>query len=71
MRLALTADTFVEWLALRLRLVPTPAAEAWGGMAVSGVLIARGRGSLSGRGKWWLLAGLAVPAGFVVALRYL
>jgi hypothetical protein len=39
MRLAVKADTFVEWLALRLRLVPTPAADAWGGMALSSVLI--------------------------------
>lgn len=39
MRLAVKADTLVEWLALRLRLVPTPAADAWGGMALSSVLI--------------------------------
>jgi hypothetical protein len=40
-------------------------------MAISGLFIARGRTSLSGRGKWWVLAGLAVPAAFVVVLRYL
>src|SRR5262245_26864090 len=39
MRLDLRADTVVEWLALRLGLVPEPAAQAWGGMALSGVLI--------------------------------
>ncbi len=37
-RLALRADGIGEWLALRLGLVPTPAAEAWGGMALSAVL---------------------------------
>ncbi len=40
-------------------------------MAGSGVLIARGRRSLTRRGKWWVMAGIAVPAAFVVVLRYL
>jgi 2-polyprenyl-3-methyl-5-hydroxy-6-metoxy-1,4-benzoquinol methylase len=39
MRLAVRADTLVERVALWLRLVPTPAAEAWGGMALSSVVI--------------------------------
>ena len=38
-RLSLRGANPVEWLALRLGLVPVPAAEAWGGMAVSGVLV--------------------------------
>ena len=29
-----------EWLALRAGVVPGAAAEAWGGMALSGILIA-------------------------------
>jgi SAM-dependent methyltransferase len=40
MRLSLRAGSVLEWLALRAGLVPTPAAEAWGGMALSGVLVA-------------------------------
>jgi SAM-dependent methyltransferase len=40
MRLSLRPDGVWEWLALRLRLVPVPAAQAWGGMALSGVLVA-------------------------------
>jgi hypothetical protein len=39
-------------------------------MAVSGVLIPRGKQSLAGRGKWWVMAGIAVPAAFVIALRH-
>jgi SAM-dependent methyltransferase len=39
MRLDLRAETVLEWLAIRLGLVPEPAAQAWGGMALSGVLI--------------------------------
>ena len=38
MRLALRGDTWVESLALRLGLVPRPAAEAWGGVALTAVL---------------------------------
>ncbi|MGH3170838.1 MAG: methyltransferase [Trebonia sp.] len=40
MRLALRGDNPAEWLALRAGVVPTAAAEAWGGMALSGVLAA-------------------------------
>jgi SAM-dependent methyltransferase len=36
-------------LALRLGLVPTPAAEAWGGMATSGVLVAAVRTGITAR----------------------
>jgi hypothetical protein len=57
MRLALTSDHLVEWLALRLGLVPTPAAEAWAGMACSGVLVAATRLGLTAR-----LAGTPVTA---------
>jgi len=39
-RLALRGGNVVEWLALRAGLVPRPAAEAWGGMALAGVLVA-------------------------------
>jgi cyclopropane fatty-acyl-phospholipid synthase-like methyltransferase len=39
-RLALRAANPVEWLALRVGLVPVAAAEAWGGMALSGALVA-------------------------------
>ena len=40
MRLSLRGANPAEWLALRAGLVPVAAAEAWGGMALSGVLIA-------------------------------
>lgn len=40
MRLALRGGNPVERLALRANLVPAPAAEAWGGVAASGVLVA-------------------------------
>jgi 2-polyprenyl-3-methyl-5-hydroxy-6-metoxy-1,4-benzoquinol methylase len=33
----------LEWLALRANLAPVPAAESWGGMAVSSVLVAAAR----------------------------
>ncbi len=49
MRLSLRADSVLEWLALRGRLVPSPAAEAWGGMALAGVLIAAVRVGLTDR----------------------
>jgi SAM-dependent methyltransferase len=45
----LRADTVLEWLALRARLVPAPAAEAWGGMALAGVLVAAVRVGLTDR----------------------
>jgi SAM-dependent methyltransferase len=49
MRLGLRSDNIVEWLALRAGLVPTPAAEVWGGMALSGVLIAATQSGLTAR----------------------
>jgi hypothetical protein len=39
-------------------------------MAVTGLFVLKGRKGLAGRGKWFLLAGLALPLVFVV-LRYL
>jgi uncharacterized protein len=38
-------------------------------LAVTGIFILRGRQGLGGRGKWFLLAGLAVPVIFLIALR--
>jgi len=48
-RLSLRAGDPVEWLALRAGAVPAAAAEAWGGMALSGVLIAAVRTGLIAR----------------------
>jgi hypothetical protein len=48
-RLSLRSGNVLEWLALRLGLVPTPAAEAWGGQAVAGVLVAAVRLGVTGR----------------------
>lgn len=39
----------VEWLALRAGVVPNPAAEAWGGMGLSGILVAAVRTGLTAR----------------------
>jgi ubiquinone/menaquinone biosynthesis C-methylase UbiE len=49
MRLGLRGGSPAEWLALRAGLVPTPAAEAWGGMATSGVLVAAVRTGITAR----------------------
>jgi 2-polyprenyl-3-methyl-5-hydroxy-6-metoxy-1,4-benzoquinol methylase len=49
MRLSLSGANPLEWLALRAGVVPTPAAEAWGGMGVSGMLIAAVRTGLAAR----------------------
>jgi len=49
MRLSLRGANPAEWLALRAGLVPTAAAEAWAGMALSGVLIAAVRSGLTAR----------------------
>lgn len=38
-------------------------------LAIGGVLIPRGKKSLAGHGKYWVLLGLAVPVGFLLALR--
>jgi SAM-dependent methyltransferase len=48
-RLALKGANPAEWLALRLGLVPAAAAEAWGGMAASGILIAAVRTGITAR----------------------
>jgi SAM-dependent methyltransferase len=48
-RLSLRAESVLEWLALRGRLVPSPAAEVWGGMALAGVLSAAARVGLIDR----------------------
>jgi SAM-dependent methyltransferase len=58
MRLALRGANPVEWLALRAGLVPTAAADAWGGMALSGVVIAAVRSGVTSR----LAAGEATAA---------
>ena len=49
MRLALRGANPAEWLALRARLVPVAAAEAWGGMALSGALVAAVRTGITAR----------------------
>jgi SAM-dependent methyltransferase len=49
MRLALRAGNPLEWLALRAGLVPTAAADAWGGMALSGVVVAAVRTGITAR----------------------
>ncbi len=64
MRLSLRADTVLEWLALRTRLVPGPAAEAWGGMALAGVVVAAVRVGLTER----LAAGPATVDGLCAEL---
>jgi SAM-dependent methyltransferase len=48
-KLGLRAANPAEWLALRAGLVPTAAAEAWGGMATSGVLVAAVRTGITAR----------------------
>lgn len=48
-RLSLRGANPAEWLALRAGFVPTAAAEAWGGMALSGVVIAAVRSGLTAR----------------------
>jgi len=49
MRLSLHGANPAEWLALRAGIVPNAAAEAWGGMALSGVLIAAVRTGVTAR----------------------
>src|SRR5688572_15663905 len=48
-RLSLRAESVLEWLALRAGLVPLPAAQAWGGVALGGVLVAAVRSGITGR----------------------
>ena len=38
-------------------------------LAITGILILRGRLGLAGRGKWLVLVGLAVPLAFAVLFR--
>jgi SAM-dependent methyltransferase len=49
MRLSLRGANPAEWLALRTGLVPTAAAEAWAGMALSGVVIAAVQSGVTAR----------------------
>ncbi len=49
MRLSLRSANPAEWLALRLGVVPVAAAEAWGGMALSGMLVAAVRTGMTAR----------------------
>jgi 2-polyprenyl-3-methyl-5-hydroxy-6-metoxy-1,4-benzoquinol methylase len=49
MRLSLRGANPAEWLALRAGVVPTAAAEAWGGMALSGILVAAVRTGMTAR----------------------
>jgi SAM-dependent methyltransferase len=58
MRLALRGANPAEWLALRAGLVPAAAADAWGGMALSGMVVAAVRTGITAR----LAAGPATAA---------
>src|ERR1700761_6001367 len=49
MRLALRGANPVEWLALRAGFVPPAAADAWGGMALSGIVVAAVRTGIAAR----------------------
>ena len=49
MRLTLRAGNPLEWLSLRAGLVPTAAADAWGGMALSGIVVAAVRTGITAR----------------------
>ncbi len=49
MRLALRGESLVERVAVRLGLVPAPAAQAWGGLALAGVLVAAERLGITAR----------------------
>lgn len=40
-------------------------------LAISGMFVLKGKKGLTGRGKWWVLAGLVIPVLFLVFLRYL
>ncbi len=39
-------------------------------LSITGLFVLRGRSGLAGRGKWFVAAGLLVPVGFVLVLRY-
>jgi hypothetical protein len=58
MKIGLKCANPAEWLALRAGLIPVPAAEAWGGMAQSGVVVAAVRTGVTAR----LAAGHATAA---------
>src|SRR6185437_15955773 len=58
MRLALRGANPAEWLALGAGLVPVAAADAWGGMALSGAVVAAVRSGITAR----LAAGQATAA---------
>jgi SAM-dependent methyltransferase len=64
MRLALRGANPAEWLALHAGLVPVAAADAWGGMALSGVVVAAVRSGITAR----LAAGQATAAEVVADL---
>ena len=40
-------------------------------LAITGMFVLKGPKGLGGRGKWWVGAGVVVPALFVLVLRYL
>ena len=40
-------------------------------LAVTGMFVLKGKKGLTGRGKWFVLAGLVVPFAFLIFLRYL
>jgi hypothetical protein len=40
-------------------------------LAVTGLFVLKGKVGLAGRGRWWGLAGLAVPLAFLLFLRWL
>ena len=40
-------------------------------LAVTGMFVLKGKKGFSGRGKWWVLAGLLLPIAFLIVLRYL
>jgi len=40
-------------------------------LAVTGMFVLKGKKGLTGRGKWFVLAGLVVPVAFLIVLRYL
>lgn len=64
MRLSLTAGNPAEWLALKAGAVPGPAAQAWGGVALSGILVAAVRAGVTQR----LARGPATPGELAVDL---
>jgi 2-polyprenyl-3-methyl-5-hydroxy-6-metoxy-1,4-benzoquinol methylase len=65
MRLALRGESLVERLALLAGLVPTPAAHAWGGMALAGAMVSGAELGLYAR----LARGPASPAELAVELN--